>query len=57
MRKVTRKLTLALMLATACGAIAHAVPTGTDPVPPTHATGGTTSTITTILEVLAGVVL
>lgn len=57
MRKLTRNITLALMLATTCGAIAHADdPTGTDPVPPTHSTGSST-TIATILEVLTGFIL
>lgn len=60
MRKLTRSLTLAVMLAT-CGAIAHAdIPTGTDPVPPTRkpSTSTTTSTtVATVLEVLSGIVL
>lgn len=62
MKKLTRNVTLAIMLATTtCGAFAQAddIPTGTDPVPPSHTplSPSTTTTIATILGVLYGVVL
>ncbi len=62
MKKLTRKIALAVMLATTCGAFAQSseIPTGTDPVPPSHPGGHsatTTTTIATILGVLYGVVL
>ena len=61
MKKLTRSVALAVVLATTCGAFAHAddIPTGTDPVPPTKpaSSSATTTTILTILSVLYGVVL
>ena len=59
MRKRTRNSILAVMLATTCGAIAHAeIPTGTDPVPPpTIGRSITLTTIASIVEALTGVVL
>lgn len=62
MKKLTRNLALAAILATTCGAFAQAdnIPTGTDPVPPTHPPSSgstTTTTIATILGVLYWVVL
>ena len=59
MRKRTRNSILAVMLATTCGAFAHAdIPTGTDPVPPpTLKNSATSITIAVILEALTGVVL
>jgi hypothetical protein len=60
MRKLTRSLTLAVMLAATGAAIAQPsdIPTGTDPVPPpTLGKSTTLTTIASMLEVLAGVVL
>jgi hypothetical protein len=62
MRKLARSLTLAIMLATTCGAIAYAdIPTGTDPVPPPTqrqtSTTTTSTTVATVLEVFTGMVL
>jgi predicted secreted protein len=62
MKKLTRNLALAVILTTTCGAFAHAddIPTGTDPVPPTHPSSGSSTTATTIAAILAalyGVVL
>lgn len=60
MRKLTRSLTLAAMLATTGVVFAQTadIPTGTDPVPPPtvgHNTSATTSS--PMLEVLEGIVL
>lgn len=62
MKKLTRKLALVAVLATACGAFAYGedIPTGTDPVPPSHPSGGhstATTTIATILGVFYTLVL
>ena len=61
MKKLTRNLVLGVILATTCGAFAYAddIPTGTDPVPPSHSSSSSTTitTVATILGVLFGVVL
>jgi len=55
MKKLARNLALAAVLATTCGAFAHGedIPTGTDPVPPSHPSSGSSSTTTTIATILA----
>lgn len=61
MKKLTRNLALAVLLSTTCAAFAQSdgIPTGTDPVPPTHVTSSptTTTTMATILGALYWVLL